>query len=87
MTSSGTSAAGTIKLASAIELEWVEDLIPRLKDVNVKRLCGLPEPKEDGKVLGKREEREEESKEAAGLSKEEKMRELRERYMKRQKKK
>jgi len=62
LTSSGSSAAGMIKMASAIDLEWVEDLIPRLKEVNVKKLCGIKEAEHDGKVLGKRTERDEETK-------------------------
>jgi len=40
LSSTASGSSGLMKLASEITLQWVEDLIPRLKDINVKKLCG-----------------------------------------------
>lgn len=53
----GSGGRGIIKLAFEIDIDWVKDKTPRLKDVDVNRLCGLPS--EEPKVGGKRAEREE----------------------------
>jgi hypothetical protein len=36
-------------VACEIELPWVEPLLPRLKDIDVKKLCGIKE-----ELIGKR---------------------------------
>lgn len=43
LSSTMSGASGLMKLASELHLPWVEDLIPRLKEVNVKSLCGILE--------------------------------------------
>jgi HrpA-like RNA helicase len=46
-----------------IELPWVDSLLPRLKEIDVKRLCGITD-----KVVGKRKERQEEGPLAVAVS-------------------
>ena len=50
-------------MAFEIQLQWVEDKIPRLKEIDVNRLCGIEVSEQikmnpDG-IIGKRTEREE----------------------------
>jgi hypothetical protein len=78
---SGSGGRGIIKLAFEIDIDWVKDKTPRLKDVDVKRLCGLAP--EEPQVIGKRPEREDRQEDEP--SKEEKLRALKERFQKRQK--
>ena len=77
---------GLIKMAFEIDLQWIEDKMSRLKEFDVNRLCGIePEAKDEQLQIGKRKERDEESKKE--LTKEEKIQALKDRFMKRQKRK
>ena len=57
-----SGASGLIKMAFEVELPWIEDKMPRLKEVDVQRLSGIIKDDrnniaEDG--IGKRKERDE----------------------------
>jgi hypothetical protein len=54
--SSSGQQQGIMRMAFEIDLQWVQDKIPRLKDIDVNRLCGLEHPKDDVEkpLLGKR---------------------------------
>lgn len=43
--SSSGQQQGIMRMAFEIDLQWVQDKIPRLKDIDVNRLCGLEPPK------------------------------------------
>jgi len=72
----GSGGRGIIKLAFEIDIDWVNEKTPRLKDIDVNKLCGLPSI--ETHVIGKRPERDEPQEEEA--SKEEKLRALKERF-------
>eukprot|EP00347_Sterkiella_histriomuscorum_P017631 403348600 len=95
ISSSANGSAGMMRMVSEIKLSWVEDNLPKLKEIDVKQLCGRATQNSDnGKSnLGKRSGKDgdeqtddinkQESKE---MTKEEKLRELQDRFKKRQKK-
>lgn len=69
---------GMIRMAFEINLEWVKDKMPRLKEIDVNSLCDIP-TQTVSTILGKRQEREE----LVITSKEDKIQALKDRFAKR----
>ena len=91
---SGTASGsnGIIKMSFEVELPWVEDKMPRLKEVDVKNLCGIQVIGTANAAGGKRKERDEEKESEEPVidsvqHKEDKLQALKERFLKRQKQK